>query len=112
MYESEICDDSKNVLRLLGSNLKARGIRHRMILNETTHEDEINQRSASQGWHETPRGRNESRRIPCLSRLRNKTLDSLARSAANGTTFDKVLFLNDVAFTVLTPVPHAFNRQR
>ena len=104
IYESGSWDESKQVLRQLESALIARGIRHRIILDETTHQDDITRPPAAEGWVKTPRGGIELRRIPYLSRLRNKTLEPLAGLAANGTTFNKVLFLNDVAFTVVVPI--------
>ncbi len=101
IYESGSWDESKQVLRQLESALVTRGIRHRIILDEITHEDDISRPPAAEGWIKTPRGQMELRRIPYLSRLRNKTLEPLSELAANGTTFDKVLFLSDVAFTVV-----------
>ena len=103
IYESGSWDDSKHVLRQLESVLVTRNIRHRIILDETTHQDDITRLPAAEGWVRTPRGRTELRRIPYLSKLRNKTLEPLVELAVNGTTFDKVLFLNDVAFEVVVP---------
>ena len=103
IYESGSWDESKQMLRQLQDVLITRGIRHRIILDETSHEDDIARPPAAEGWIKTPRGKTELRRIPYLSRLRNKTLEPLAELAANGTTFDKVLFLNDIAFTVVVP---------
>lgn len=100
IYESGSWDDSKEELRLLETTLKARRFPHRIILDETTHEDEIAGPVTGEGWIQTTRGRKELRRIPYLSRLRNKALEPLAELAANGTIFDRVLFLNDVAFQV------------
>ena len=101
IYESGSWDESKQMLRQLQDVLITRGIRHRIVLDETSHEDDIARSPAAEGWVKTPRGKTELRRIPYLSKLRNKTLEPLAELAANGTTFDKVLFLNDVAFTVV-----------
>ena len=106
IYESGSWDESKQVLRQLETALVARGVRHRIILDETTHQDDITRPPAAEGWIKTPRGQTELRRIPYLSKLRNKTLEPLTELAANGTTFDKVLFLNDVAFTVGVPASH------
>ena len=103
IYESGSWDESKQVLGQLQNVLITRGIPHRVILDETSHEDDIARPPAAEGWIRTPRGKTELRRIPYLSRLRNKTLEALAELAANGTTFDKVLFLNDIAFTVVAP---------
>lgn len=111
IYESGSWDESKQVLRQLQDVLITRGIPHRIILDETSHEDDIARPPGAEGWVKTPRGKTELRRIPYLSRLRNKTLEPLAELAANGTTFDKILFLNDVAFTVVAP-SHYFAIQR
>ena len=103
IYESGSWDESKQRLRQPHDVLITRGIRHRIILDETSHEDDIARPPAAEGWIKPPRGKTELRRIPYFSRLRNKTLEPLAELAANGTTLDKVLFLNDVAFTVIAP---------
>ena len=112
IYESGSWDESKQILRQLESVLINRGIRHRIILDEITHQDDIARPPAAEGWIKTPRGKTELRRIPYLSKLRNKTLEPLAELAANGTTFDKVLFLNDVAFTVVVPFLHFAIKRR
>lgn len=106
IYESGSWDESKQILSQLESVLMDHGIRHRIILDEATHQDDIARPPAEEGWVKTPRGTTELRRIPYLSRLRNKTLEPLTELAGNGTTFDKVLFLNDVAFTVVVPFLH------
>ena len=87
---------------MLDRELEELGVQRTIVLDETTHADELAKApaSASPGWIETPRGRRELRRIPYLARLRNRTLKPLADLALNGVTFDKVLFLNDVVFTV------------
>ena len=103
IYESGSWDESKQMLRQVQDVLITRGIRHRIVLDETSHEDDIARPPAAEGWIKTPRGKTELRRIPYLSRLRNKTLEPLAELAANGTIFDKVLFLNDIAFAVVAP---------
>lgn len=103
IYESGSWDETKQLLRQLERTLITRGIRHRIVLDKTTHQDEIDRPSATEGWVETPRGKTELRRIPYLSKLRNKTLEPLAEFSANVTTFDKVLFMNDVVFTVMVP---------
>jgi hypothetical protein len=101
VYESGSWDDSKNALRQLEQALERRGVPHRVELSETTHRDEIvTQQWHGPGWIDTPRGLKELRRIPYLARLRNKTLQDLVELSNNGTNFDKVLFLNDVIFTV------------
>ncbi|KAA6410976.1 MAG: polysaccharide export (CAP59) [Lasallia pustulata] len=99
IYESGGWDDSKGALRSLDAELGQLGVPRTVILDETTHADELATPPASSGWIDTPRGKNELRRIPYLSKLRNTALKPLLALAANGTTFDKLLFLNDVVFT-------------
>ncbi|KAE8322889.1 cryptococcal mannosyltransferase 1-domain-containing protein [Aspergillus sergii] len=99
IFESGSWDDSKGALRDLDLELDRLGVRRNLTLSEITHQDEIS-RPPSDGWIDTPRGRKELRRIPYLARLRNLTLRPLEDLARNGIVFDKVLFLNDVVFTV------------
>lgn len=99
VYESGSWDESKDALRALDDGLGERGVQRTIILNETTHADEMRQPNG-EGWIETTRGRKELRRIPYLSKLRNLSLKPLTELAVEGVKFDKVLFLNDVVFTV------------
>lgn len=105
LYESGSRDDSKGALRLLDADLGQLSVPRTVILDETTHADELARPPTSSGWIDTPRGKKELRRIPYLSGLRNTSLKPLAQLAANGTTFDKILFLNDVVFTVCPSPP-------
>ena len=100
IYESGSWDDSKGALRLLDRDLERLGVQRTIILDNTTHEDEITQQPADSGWIDTPRGRKELRRIPFLAKLRNLTLKPMIELSSKGIRFDKVLFLNDVVFTV------------
>jgi hypothetical protein len=100
VYESGSWDDSKGALRLLDQTLGDLGVRRNITLSETTHLDEISQSPIGPGWIDTSRGRKELRRIPYLSRLRNYTLWNLGQLFQQGILFDKVIFLNDVIFTV------------
>jgi len=102
IYESGSWDNSKGALIELDEELGRLGVPRNITLSETTHLDEISSRPTSRGWIETPRGRKELRRIPYLARLRNLTLRPLEDLLKQGKTFDKILFLNDVAFTVWT----------
>jgi len=86
------------------------GVERRVILEETTHADEISRtpRVGEEGWVVTPRGRKELRRIPFLAKARNRVLEPLVELQAEGGrngSFDRLLFLNDVIFTVRPP-PH------
>ena len=100
IYESGSWDDSKGALRELDAELERLGVQRTIVLEETTHADEIGKAPAATGWIDTPRGRRELRRIPFLANLRNISLKPLANLALNGIKFDKILFLNDVAFSV------------
>jgi hypothetical protein len=102
IVESGSLDDTKGALRDLDADLDCLGARRNITLSETTHQDEISVAlSPGQGgWIDTPRGRRELRRIPCLARRRNLSLRPLEDLARGDIMFDKVLFLNDVVFTV------------
>lgn len=100
VFESGSWDDSKQRLLELQRELAGRNVPHRVEVSDTTHKDELASEVKGEGWIDTPRGEKELRRIPYLARLRNKTLKDLFELSEKGTTFDKVLFLNDVIFTV------------
>jgi len=100
IYESGSWDNSKAVLRELQTQLESIGVGHKIVLDKVTHEDEIAQSPADTGWIDTPRGRKELRRIPYLSKLRNLSLEPLQSLAQEGILFDRILFLNDVVFTL------------
>ena len=100
IYESGSWDDSKGALRKLDAELEQLGVQRTIALEETTHAMEMSKPPAATGWIDTPRGKRELRRIPFLANLRNISLKPLANLAINGIRFDKVLFLNDVAFSV------------
>lgn len=106
VYESGSWDDSKETLRVLDNDLERKGVRRTVRLNETTHADEMRQ-PETDGWIQTPRGKTELRRIPYLSKLRNLALEPL-NYLGDGTKFDRVLFLNDVVFTVRIPIAAYF----
>lgn len=102
VFESGSMDRSKDALRDLDRALNLVGAGRNVTLDERTHADEIASPPAEpgNGWIKTARGRIELRRIPYLARLRNASLQPLIRMAEQGTTFDYVLFLNDVVFSV------------
>ena len=99
IQESGSWDDSKGALAFLDAELEKAGIRRKVILDPTTHLDEINKPPARSGWIMTPRDKLELRRIPYLARLRNLVMEPLYRIEESGEKFDKILFLNDVVFT-------------
>ncbi|TEA13830.1 Alpha-1,3-mannosyltransferase CMT1 [Colletotrichum sidae] len=104
VYESGSWDESKKWLRELDAELEKRGVPRNVVLDERTHQQEVEEDVPEdgedrQGWIRTRRGKREMRRIPFLARLRNLTLRDLWRLSGEGQVFDKVLFLNDVVFT-------------
>lgn len=100
VFESGSWDGSKDALRDLDGRLGALGAARNITLSPRTHTDEVNAPPAGEGWVETPKGSTELRRIPYLATLRNWTLKDLVDLHEQGIEFDKVLFLNDVVFTV------------
>ena len=102
VLESGSWDGSKSALRVLEEELMNLGAPHNIVLNETTHLDEISRFPGPKedGWIWTLRKMMELRRIPYLSRLRNTVMEDMRK--ANDTQerpFTKVLWLNDVVFT-------------
>ncbi|KAH7140940.1 cryptococcal mannosyltransferase 1-domain-containing protein [Dactylonectria macrodidyma] len=102
VYESGSRDGSKAALGELDKALDAVGASRNVTLGKTTHADEISSPplEPGNGWIKTPRGQIELRRIPYLARLRNISLPPLRDMAQHGTTFDYILCLNDVVFTM------------
>jgi hypothetical protein len=109
VYESGSWDDSKGALRDLDRELEKTGVGKKIVLDETTHADLVAGPPEEEGWIAVPGKEKALRRIPYLSKLRNLSLQPLLDLAGNGTTFDHVLFLGDVAFSVRRPFysPHS-----
>lgn len=102
VLESGSWDDSKGALSELDGALEGLGAERSVELDNTTHKEEMGREADQAGWVWTSRGRKELRRIPYLSRLRNRImlkLQGLAERENKPRTFDKVLWLNDVVFT-------------
>ena len=113
IYESGSFDNTEDVLRQLDARLGELGIHHRVVLDPTTHADEVAavHDENTPGWIHTPRSGElmELRRIPYLAKLRNKVLEPLTDQTVldvmfhddgrnSRPQFDKILFLNDVHF--------------
>ena len=100
IYESGSWDGTKGALRELDKQLEAFGVARQVTLSERTHKDEL-EAPIGDGWVETKRGRKELRRVPYLANLRNKAMDPLAKMPqADRRLYGKVLWINDVVFTV------------
>jgi hypothetical protein len=106
VYESGSWDNTKGALRELDAELEKTGVAKTIILDKETHKDLVDGPPEEEGWITVPDGRRMPRRIPYLSKLRNISLQPLLDLAANGTTFDHVLFLGDVVFSVCPPFPN------
>jgi len=105
VYESGSWDDSKEALHELDGELEKKSVAKRIVLDGETHEDLIKSTPENkEGWITVRSGelagKMAPRRIPYLSKLRNLTLEPFRELAKNGTTFDYVLFLGDVVFSV------------
>ncbi|KAF1834173.1 hypothetical protein BDW02DRAFT_550958 [Decorospora gaudefroyi] len=104
IYESGSWDGSKELLGELDAELERLYVKRAVTLSELSRADEIAQQQQpgeqGGGWIETPNGETRKRRIPFLATVRNHVFEPLERLTAEGdTTFDTVLFLNDVVFT-------------
>ncbi|KAK6001622.1 hypothetical protein QM012_002953 [Aureobasidium pullulans] len=100
IYESGSYDDTKGVLRVLDQMLEENGIPRKVILDNTTHLDDISKPPSDNGWVEIPNGTTQLRRIPYLANLRNVAMQPLYELQDTfNVVFDKILFLNDVVFT-------------
>lgn len=103
VQESGSWDDSKGALRELDAKLEELGVKRKIVLDATTHADEIAKTPGKEGWIHTERvkeGEKELRRIPYLARLRNEVMQPFCDLHANGDAkYDKILWLNDVVFT-------------
>lgn len=100
IYESGSYDNTKGALRELDWELERMRVPRNITLSPATHEDELAAPARGAGWISTPDGKKQLRRVPYLSRIRNLSLLPLQDLARQGIMFDKILFLNDVVFTV------------
>ncbi|KAF1992623.1 glycosyltransferase family 69 protein [Aulographum hederae CBS 113979] len=96
-------DDSAGVLGELDAELAALDVPRNIDFDPISHRDAAERGPARNepGWVFTSNGKKELRRIPYLSRIRNKVMAKLSQLEYEGsmTKFDKVLWLNDVIFT-------------
>jgi hypothetical protein len=115
VHESGSQDNTKDALRDLDFELKELGVHRSIELNQTLGQQvaEIMTRpeTVEEGWISTPRGKIELRRIPYLARLRNTVMEKLDAEAALGRTYDIVLWLNDVVFTVRAILNNRLSRE-
>jgi hypothetical protein len=97
--------------------LGRRGVRRRILLDETTHADEIAKTpkpgEEREGWIQRGNGEMLLRRVPYLARLRNlvlEPLEEMAKEEGGGERFERVVWVGDVVFGVCTtdPLIHMF----
>ena len=110
IYENGSWDDTKGALRDLHLLLEELGVKNRIVLDETSHEDIVRARPTEpkEGYirieqsgfenRNIHKGDYALRRIRYLAQLRNKALEPLWEMAEKGEKFDKILFLSDVVF--------------
>ena len=102
IFENGSFDGTKPALRDLQRELEELGVRNKMILDDVSHQDIVNQRprEPQPGWIQVEdpgfekfqihQGDYALRRIHYLATLRNKALEPLVELAERGETFDKV----------------------
>ena len=99
IYESGSYDDTKDALRELDEALDGLQVQRSIVLSDTSHADEMAQQHTQHGWVKASDGQTYRRRIPFLATVRNHVFEPLETLVSQGTTFDTILFLNDVVFT-------------
>jgi Cryptococcal mannosyltransferase 1 len=98
-------DNTFEILSRFDKQLHEMGVGRRIVFGKRTHAQLVAQtpeEGDESGWIVTPAGTKELRRIPYLAKQRNEVLKPLldAKVANSTNTFDRILWLNDVVFTV------------
>lgn len=103
IYENHSLDGTKYVLSELALALKNLNVDHTIYLDTEARATVIEKTISSQsGWLKTLYGK-EMRRIVYLAGVRNRALKPLHALKKQGVEFDKLLFLNDVIYSVSFP---------
>lgn len=100
IYESGSWDGTKDALRRLDSQLEIQEVARTIKLEDISHKESIAQWRSRAGWLETRYGK-ELRRVSHLAEIRNRVMEPLR---AQNKTFDRILWLNDVYFSVQSPI--------
>jgi len=102
LYESGSIDATKDVLRQLDAQLEELRVPRSVVIDDHDQIEEVERRLSAKepGWVWTSNARFELRRIPYLAALRNGVMGKLHELREAGETYDYVLWLNDVVFTV------------
>ena len=99
IYENGSWDSTKSVLKQLKQTLADMAVESQVIIDDTSHEQIISQNTSSSGWLQTSYG-TSIRRIPYLANVRNEALKPLSQLTSAGVKFDKIVYINDVVFSV------------
>lgn len=106
ILESGSQEDTKGALRDLEDKLDQMGVPNSIVLGMDVEEQlysiqNVPEEGSRQGWIFSGRGEKgwEMRRIPYLADLRNKVLAPMYDEDQD-TRFDRILWINDVVFTV------------
>lgn len=100
IYESGSVDGTKSVLSELEASLGQLSVEHDIKLDDESHASAIEKSFATPaGWVQTRYGK-ELRRVSFLADIRNRALESLESLTKAGVEFDRILYLNDVVFSV------------
>lgn len=100
IYEGGSHDGTKKALSQLADSLRQLSVDNSIELDDESHKDVVHKlNSTPSGWLQTPRGK-ELRRIVHLSKIRNRALEPLANQTKAGVKFDKILYLNDIVYSV------------
>jgi hypothetical protein len=104
VLESGSWGGSKGALRDLDAQLVELNVPCSIVLEDTTHKAKVSRTPDGPDWVWTARDCKELRHIPYLANLRNRVMaEMIMGSKAKGIRFDKVLWVNDVVFTVGHP---------
>lgn len=102
IYESGSEDGTKDTLSKLKASLNTLSINNTVYLDNETHAAAIVKAlspTSTSGWLRTRYGK-ELRRIFYLADIRNRALEPLRALNQAGVRFDKILYLNDVVYSV------------
>lgn len=105
IYENHSLDGTRGLLSELALTLKNLNVDHTIYLDTEPRTAVIEKAISSQtGWLQTIYGK-ELRRTVYLADVRNRALKPLHNLKKAGIEFDKLLFLNDVVFSVYLSKP-------
>lgn len=111
IYESGSADGTKTVLSELKASLGDLKVEHEIKLDDESHASAIEKSLATPGgWVETRYGK-ELRRVSFLADVRNRALEPLDSLTKTGVKFDRILYLNDVVFSVRLVVVRWWHRR-